>query len=109
MDLGGKTGVGVVVTLATPAAGKLSVDVASSPWTMQVFATTSDTIPASILAWGSPVATDNATEPDLFDFQLTGPAKHILVLMSEGGSGGGCSDELPYRATITEVQLDPIG
>jgi serine/threonine-protein kinase len=106
ISLGAKTGVGVVVTLPTPAAGRLLIDIASSPWKMQVFATQDATIPDSIMGWGSPVATDSATEPDLVDFQLTAPALHILVLMQEGGDNGACPADMPYRATVNEVQLE---
>ncbi|MBI5089014.1 MAG: protein kinase [Actinobacteria bacterium] len=106
ISLGNKTGVGVVVTLPAPTAGRVLIDIASSPWKMQVFATQNAAIPDSIMGWGSPVATDSATEPDLVDFQLTAPALHILVLMQEGGDNGGCPPDMPYRATINEVQLE---
>jgi hypothetical protein len=96
----------VVVSLAAPTAGRLLIDIASSPWKMQVFATDQPTIPDSIMGWGSPVATNSATEPDLVDFQLTAPALHILVLMQEGGDNGACPPDMPYRATINEVQLE---
>jgi hypothetical protein len=31
-----------------------------------------------------------------------------LVLMQEGGTDGQCPSDLPYRATITEVQFEAI-
>jgi hypothetical protein len=108
MSLGQKTGVGVVVTLPAPAAGRLLIDIASAPWTMQVFTTTNEVVPDSIIGWGSPVATDSATEPDLLTVPLTGAALHVLVLMQEGGPSDQCPDDLPYRATVTEVQLEAI-
>ena len=108
MSLGQKTGVGVVVTLPAPAAGRLLVDIASAPWTLQVFTTMNETVPDSIMGWGSPVATDSATEPDLISVPLTGAALHVLVLMQEGGPSDQCPADLPYRATLTEVQLEAI-
>jgi serine/threonine protein kinase len=113
MSLGDKTGVGLVVTLAAPTAGRLSIDIASSPWKLSVFTTTSDTVPDSIVGWGTAVATDGAVEPDFVTIPLTAPAKHVLVLMQEGGSESGgtqqpCPDDLPYRATITEITLEAI-
>ena len=108
MSLGEKTGVGVVVSLAAPTAGRLWVDIASAPWTMQVFTTQDAVIPPSIMGWGTAVATDSATEPDSVTIPLTAAARHVLVLMQEGGEDGQCAADLPYRATITEVQLEAI-
>ena len=33
------------------------------------------------------------------------PARHLLVLVSELGPDGGCTDTNPYRGSIGEIQL----
>ena len=109
MSLGGKTGVGVVVTL--PAPHSRHGCSSTSPvrrGRCRCSPRTNEAIPDSIVGWGAPVATDSATEPDYVTVPLTGAARHVLVLMQEGGPTDQCPADLPYRATITEVQLEAI-
>jgi eukaryotic-like serine/threonine-protein kinase len=106
--LGGKTGVGLVTTLAIPSAGQLTVDIAGGPWQLEIRATTGVGIPATFAEWGEPIASDNSAEPEVYTLQVTSPATHLLVMLRELGPSSACSDQNPYRGTIAEVQFDPL-
>jgi serine/threonine-protein kinase len=108
MDLGGRP-VGVAITLQAPAAGTLSVDIASSSWTLRVYTSlATDAIPASFEAWGEPVGTQSGSEPGVYDLTLTGAALHIAIVFTEAGPSGACTPEFPNSGAIAEVQFAPL-
>lgn len=106
--MGGKAGVGLAATLATPAAGRLTISVASASWQLQVFTSQNDAVPATIADWGVAAATSNGDAAEVVTVPLTSPARHVLVVFTGLGQGGGCSGDLPYRGTIAEVQFESI-
>jgi hypothetical protein len=59
--LGGKGGVGLIATFDALAAGTFAIDIASAPWIVEVYASTSETAPVSIGDWGESIASANAT------------------------------------------------
>lgn len=105
--LGGKSGVGLVVSLDQPAQSALSVDIMSAPFQVSFFATDDETIPASIDAWGPELgATAFAEETATVESQVPpAPARHILILLRELGNDGTCSDANPYRGRLGEITL----
>jgi eukaryotic-like serine/threonine-protein kinase len=106
--LGGKGGVGVVATLGTVASGRLTVQIASAPWILEVYGTQSDAIPVDFADWGPPLASDNATSAETFTLQVTTPVRHLLVSLRQLGPGASCSSDNPYSGTLAEVQFEPI-
>jgi hypothetical protein len=105
--LGGKPGVGLVVTFDSPAQQALTVDVLSAPYQIDYYATDAEAIPTGLDGWGS------ALGPTVYDVE-TGtiasptpgtPARHMLVLLRELGNDGTCSDANPYRGRLGEITL----
>ena len=105
--MGGKRGVGLVVTLDAPGRPQLSVDVAHAPYQVQFFASPSASAPPTIDAWGAPVgATAFADAPGTIVSERPGlDAQHLLVLVSELGPDSGCTDANPFRGGLGEIKL----
>jgi serine/threonine-protein kinase len=105
--MGGKQGVGLVVTFDDLAQQAITVDVQTGPYQVDFFASDADTIPASFEAWGAPLgSTAFASEPGtVVSPAPPAPARHILILLKEIGTGGACSDTNPYQGRLGEVAV----
>ena len=105
--LGGKLGVGLVITFADPSQQAVTVDVMSGPYQVDFFASETDTIPESFDAWGPPLAaTAFADDPTTLVSPIpTAPARHMLVLLKELGPDTTCSDANPYRGRLGEIAV----
>jgi serine/threonine-protein kinase len=102
--MGGKSGVGLIVTLSAPSAGRLSVESVNAPYALQVFASTDATPPASLAGWGEPVAAKAfAGIPEVVETSVPTPASHLLVWLTELGRDDGCSTANPYRGRLAEI------
>jgi hypothetical protein len=107
--LGGKGGVGLVATFDALAAGTLTIDIASAPWIVEVYASAGEATPASIGDWGESIASANATAAKTLEVPLLTPARHVLVLMRQLGASDSCSGDNPYRGTISELRFAATG
>ncbi len=107
--MGGKPGVGLVVTFDALAQQAITVDVQTGPYQVDFFASDAEAIPASIDAWGAPLgATAFANDPETVVSPVpSAPARHILILLKELGRDGTCSDANPYRGRLGEIA--PVG
>ncbi len=105
--MGGKPGVGLVVTFDGLAQQALTVDVQTAPYQVDFFASDADVIPASLDAWGPPLgATAFANDPETVVSPVPpAPAKHMLILLKELGQDGSCSDANPYRGRLGEISV----
>jgi eukaryotic-like serine/threonine-protein kinase len=105
--MGGKQGVGLVVTFDSPAQQALTVDVQNGPYQVDFFASDADTIPASFEAWGPPLdSTAFADDPQTLVSPVPPtPARHVLILLKELGQDGTCSDANPYRGRLGEIAV----
>ena len=103
--LGGKVGVGVAVSLAAAATGTFSVDIASAPWNVDIFASTAEVAPTSMDGWGERIASDSDSTPRALSVPVTSPARHFLVLFHEIGPSDQCSSDNPYRGVIPEIRF----
>ena len=105
--LGGKPGVGLVVTFDAPTRSTLSVDVQSAPYQVEFYATDAEEIPAAMDGWGAPLgAKAFAAEPGTLTSPAPAtPARHVLIMMRELGTDGTCSDSNPYRGRLGEISL----
>jgi eukaryotic-like serine/threonine-protein kinase len=99
---GGKGGVGLIVELTAPVSGVITVDVATGPWSVHVFA--SNDAPDTLEGWGRPVATDFGNTPDVMTVDL-GKRKvtNLLVLTKQAAASDRCSSANPHRAGIAEI------
>lgn len=105
--LGGKPGVGLVVTFDGPTQSSVSVDVTSAPYQVDFFATDAETIPTGIGDWGPALGpTEFASQTETLVSPVpTAPARHMLILLKELGDDGTCSDSNPYRGGLGEIRL----
>lgn len=104
--LGGKVGVGIVVSLSGAARGTLVVEIANAPWNIDVFASDAATAPTAVAAWGARIASDNGTSIDILTVPVTTAARHYLVLFHEIGPSTACSNDNPYQGAIAEVRFE---
>jgi hypothetical protein len=105
--LGGKGGVGLVVSFDGPMQQAVKVDLLTAPYQVAFFATDSETIPATIAEWGPELgptqfANDTGT--------VTSPvppaaARHVLIMLKELGVDGTCTDANPFRGRLGEIAL----
>ena len=105
--MGGKPGVGLVVTFDNPSQQALTVDVQTGPYQVDFFASDADTIPTSLDAWGPPLgATAFANDPETVVSPVpAAPARHMLILLKEIGRDTTCSDANPYRGRLGEIAV----
>jgi serine/threonine-protein kinase len=105
--MGGKPGVGLVVTFDGLAQQAITVDVQTGPYQVDFFASDAEAIPTSLDAWGAPLAsTAFADDPETVASPVpAAPARHILILLKELGGDGTCSDANPYRGRLGEIAI----
>ena len=105
--MGGKQGVGLVVTFDDLAQQAITVDVQTGPYQVDFFASDADTIPTTFDAWGAPLtSTAFANEPETVVSPVPpAPAKHMLILLKELGQDSSCSDTNPYRGRLGEIAV----
>jgi serine/threonine-protein kinase len=98
---GSKQGVGVVMKLSGPAAGRLDVSLVSAPWNLDVYA--ADSPADSIEGWGKPVAQDASQRSTDATFTLKATGKYLLLMLREVARDKGCSGANPFRGGIAEI------
>jgi serine/threonine-protein kinase len=105
--MGGKPGVGLVVTFDGLTQQAITVDVQTGPYQIDFFASDAEAIPTSLDAWGPPLAaTAFANDPETVASPVpAAPARHILILLKELGPDGTCSDANPYRGRLGEIAV----
>lgn len=105
--MGGKQGVGLVVTFENPSQSALSVNVVSAPYQLQFFATDTEEIPATFEGWG-PQLGPGAAGLDAGEVVSTKPAapvRHMLVVLNELGPGPTCTSANPFQGVLNEIQV----
>jgi serine/threonine-protein kinase len=100
---GSKEGVGVVVQLTGIGIGQLKANFANGPYSADVFVSTADQIPASLDDWGLRVSNSYSTKPGLATFDVTAPARHVLLYLREAGPSTGCSNTNPFQSQISDL------
>ena len=105
--MGGKQGVGLVVTFDEVAQQAVTVDVQSGPYQVDFFTSDSETIPASFAEWGPPLgSTAFANEAETVVSPVPAvPAHHMLILLKELGQDSSCTGQNPYRGQLGEIAI----
>jgi eukaryotic-like serine/threonine-protein kinase len=105
--MGGKQGVGLVVTFDSLAQQAVTVDVQTGPYQVDFYASDADAIPASFDEWGAPLGSIAfADDPGTVVSPVPpAPARHVLILLKELGQDGTCSDANPYRGRLGEIAV----
>ena len=102
---GSKEGVGVVVKLSGIGLGQLKANFANGPYNVDVFASTSEQIPASIGDWGLRVADVYSNSPGMATFDVKQPARNVLLLLREVGRSASCSSSNPFKGMISDLSF----
>jgi len=105
--MGGKKGVGLVVTMDGFAQSAVTVDVASGPYIVEFFTSTAETAPSSFAGWDAQLGgaqTGNEGATVVSDTPAT-PVRHVLVLLEQIGRDDSCSDARPFRGRLGEIGL----
>ena len=105
--LGGKGGVGLVVSFDGPLQKALQVDLQTAPYQVTFFASDSETIPATIAGWGAELgATQFADETGTVTSPVpAAPARHMFIMLKELGRDTTCTDANPYRGRLGEIAI----
>jgi tRNA A-37 threonylcarbamoyl transferase component Bud32 len=105
--LGGKRGVGLVVSFDGPIQQAVSVDVLTAPYQVSFFASDAEAIPATIDDWGPELgSTQFANEPGTVTSPVPGaPARHVFVMLRELGEDAGCTSANPFRGRLGEIAI----
>lgn len=105
--LGGKGGVGLVVTFDAPLQKAIQVDLQSAPYQVTFFASAAETIPTNIADWGAELgATQFADETGTVTSPVPpAPARHMFIMLKELGRDATCTDANPYRGRLGEIAI----
>ena len=102
---GSKGGLGIVVQLSGVGLGALTTTFQTAPWNAEVYVSTADTIPATIEDWGLRVADGYGTEPGVGKFDVTQPARQVLLLLREVGRSTTCSNNNPFKGVLSDLSF----
>lgn len=100
---GSKSGVGLVLQLNALTLAQLEVDIASRGWRAKVYASPNNATTAS--QWGSPIWEGSADDGAKITASFTSPAQFVLIYFTEIGRSTFCSNNNPYRGSISEVRI----
>jgi serine/threonine-protein kinase len=105
--MGGKPGVGLVVSFDALAQHALTVDVQTGPYQVDFFASDADSIPPTLDSWGAPLgSTQFANDPATVVSPVPpAPARHVLILLKELGQDASCTDANPYRGRLGNIAV----
>ena len=105
--LGGKGGVGLVVTFDAPLQKALQVDLQTAPYQVAFFASQAEAIPANIGDWGAELgATQFADETGTVTSPVPpAPVRHMFIMLKELGPDATCTDANPYRGRLGEIAI----
>jgi putative peptidoglycan lipid II flippase len=105
--LGGKGGVGLVVSFESPTQAALTVDVDTAPYQVSFYATDAETAPATIEQWGAKLGSTefDDTPGTIVSAVPAFAATHLLVLVNELGVDTGCTAENPYRVALDGIAV----
>jgi hypothetical protein len=101
---GAKEGVGFVAELSAPSTGTLTVNLAHSPWALEVY-TALDVIPSELSAWGQEVDKGYGTEQGKATFNVKDQAKYVLVYLREIAESPQCSAKNPFQGVVAGVSF----
>jgi serine/threonine protein kinase len=105
--MGGKVGVGLVVTLDQPAQQALTVDVFNGPYIVDFYTSAAEAAPAELDGWGGRLGAQRfATAGEVLQTEIpAAPVRHVLILLKQLGADTSCSDNNPFRGRLGEIAL----
>jgi hypothetical protein len=98
----GKTGVGLVVELATTSTGTVTVHIGSGPYQARIYGFGGENLPSSLADWGAALVEVSGTQPEVVTAFLSSPTRYVLVEMVELAPDTACDDFI-FRGQINEI------
>ncbi|MEX2626800.1 MAG: hypothetical protein WD225_07930 [Ilumatobacteraceae bacterium] len=106
--MGGKRGVGLIVSLTASTGGRLGIDVLTAPYQVELYAVDSTNPPDDPDAWGeSHVGTAFDDEPGRVETALPDDTRHALVWLREIGPDEACTSQNPFRGRLGNLTFSP--
>lgn len=106
--MGGKRGVGLVVTLTTASGGTVAVDSLTAPYQLEMFASPADAPPADLDDWGPAIdGTAYAESPGRVERRVPDGTQYVLVWLRELGPDEACTDRNPFRGRLANLTFSP--
>ncbi len=106
--MGSKRGVGLILSLSSPASGRLSAELPTAPYQVDVYASADEAVPATLEAWGAPIGdTMFSDSPGTIDVGVGIDATHLMLWLKELGADDDCTTANPYRGKLAEVTFSP--
>ena len=102
---GAKQGVGLIVKLSGPAQGLLNLTFPSSPWNVDVYASSSPA--ANLEDWGQPVSQNASQKSAKASIVINQPGRYLLLMLREVARDKGCSSANPFRGGFSEISFGP--
>ncbi|WP_394944470.1 serine/threonine-protein kinase [uncultured Ilumatobacter sp.] len=105
--MGGKVGVGLVITLDQPAQQALTVDVINGPYIVDFYTSTAPTAPGELSGWDGQLGAQRfAAEGEVLQTDVpAAPVRHVLILLKQLGADTSCSANNPFRGRLGEIAL----
>jgi len=105
--MGGKQGVGLVVTFENPSRSAVSVNVVSEPYQLQFFASDAEEIPATFGGWGPQLGPGAAglDSGEVVSVEPPAPVRHMLIVLNELGPGSTCTSANPFQGVLNDIQI----
>lgn len=108
--MGGKRGVGLIVSLSKASGGMLGVDSLNAPYQLEIFVTDREVPPDDPDAWGtSLIGTAYDVQPRRIEAPLPAGTRHALLWLRELGPDEACSSERPFRGRLGNLTFSPGG
>jgi serine/threonine protein kinase len=105
--MGGKRGVGLVLTTSAAAPGTLSVTSLNAPYQIEVYASTATTPPLDLDAWDQVGDAHSSDSPGTVEATVETPATFLLVWLKQLGADSFCTERNPFRGRIDEISYRP--
>jgi serine/threonine protein kinase len=102
---GSKAGVGILVQLSGIGLGTLATTFGTAPWSAEVFASTSETVPTSLDGWGLRVANASSLTAGAATFEVASPARNVLLVLREAGRSSTCSNNNPFKGSLSNLSF----
>ena len=102
---GSKAGVGILVQLSGIGLGTLATTFGTAPWSAEVFASTSETVPTSLDGWGLRVANASSLTAGAATFEVASPARNVLLVLREAGRSSTCSNNNPFKGSLSDLSF----
>lgn len=102
---GSKAGVGILLQLSGIGLGTLATTFGTAPWSAEVFASTSETVPTSLDGWGLRVANASSLTAGAATFEVASPARNVLLVLREAGRSSTCSNNNPFKGSLSDLSF----